>query len=36
MSVWFNFHTLIAFLLGVFLSAMVKGWFGAARGKLGA
>lgn len=31
MNTWFNFHTMIAFLLGVLLSAMVKGW--AARAK---
>ena len=34
MNMWFNFHTLVAFLLGVLLSAMVKGWFSTARSKL--
>ena len=34
MSTWFTFHTLVAFLLGVFLSAMVKGWISAAKSKL--
>ena len=34
MSEWLNFHTLLAFLLGVVLSAMVKGWVAAAKSKL--
>lgn len=36
MNAWFTLHTLLAFLLGVFLSAMVKGWIGKARGAVGA
>lgn len=36
MNAWLNFHTFVAFILGVLLSAMVKGWVGTARGKLGA
>lgn len=31
MSNWFNFHTFVAFVLGVLLSAMVKGWVSSAR-----
>lgn len=34
MSEWFNMHTLLAFLLGVVLSAMVKNWVAAAKSKL--
>jgi hypothetical protein len=34
MSAWFTMHTLIAFLLGVFLSAMVKSWFAKAKAKV--
>jgi hypothetical protein len=34
MSDWFTMHTLLAFLLGVVLSAMVKGWVAAAKSKL--
>jgi hypothetical protein len=34
MSEWLNFHTFLAFLLGVVLSAMVKGWVSAAKAKL--
>jgi hypothetical protein len=34
MSNWLTFHTLLAFLLGVVLSAMVKGWVSAAKSKL--
>jgi len=33
---WLNFYTFVAFVLGVLLSAMVKGWVSAARGKVGA
>ena len=36
MSDFFTLHTLIAFILGVLLSAMVKGWVSSAKGKLGA
>jgi hypothetical protein len=36
MNAWLNLHTFLAFLLGVFASAMVKGWVSTARGKLGA
>ena len=31
MNYWFNLHTFIAFVLGVMLSAMVKGWVSSAR-----
>lgn len=31
MEDWINLHTLIAFALGVLLSAMVKGLLGTAR-----
>lgn len=34
MSEWFTLHTLLAFLLGVVLSAMVKGWVAQAKSKL--
>lgn len=34
MSNWLTMHTLLAFLLGVALSAMVKGWVSAAKSKL--
>ena len=34
MSEWFNFHTLVAFVLGVMLSAMVKGLVSQARSKI--
>ena len=34
MNAWLNFHTLLAFLLGVVFSAMVKGWVSAAKAKL--
>jgi len=34
MSNWFTLHTLLAFLLGVVLSAMVKGWVSTAKSKL--
>lgn len=34
MNEWFNMHTFLAFLLGVVLSAMVKGWVAAAKSKL--
>lgn len=34
MSDWFTIHTLLAFLLGVVLSAMVKGWVASAKSKL--
>lgn len=34
MSQWFNFHTLVAFILGVMLSAMVKGVVSSARSKI--
>lgn len=32
---YFTFPMLVAFLLGVLLSAMVKGWAAAAKSKLG-
>ena len=31
---WINMSTVIAFLLGVVLSAMVKGWVSSAKSKL--
>lgn len=34
MSDWFTLPMLLAFLLGVALSAMVKGWVSSARSKL--
>jgi hypothetical protein len=34
MSEWFNFYTLIAFVLGVLLSAMVKGVVSQAKAKV--
>lgn len=34
MGDWFNLQTLIAFILGVLLSAMVKGLVGRARSKV--
>lgn len=34
MSDYFNLQTLIAFVLGVLLSAMVKGWVASARSKI--
>ena len=34
MSDYFTLQTLIAFLLGVVLSAMVKGWVAAAKSKI--
>lgn len=34
MSDYFNLQTLIAFILGVLLSAMVKGWVASARSKI--
>lgn len=34
MSDWFTVHTLIAFILGVLLSAMVKGWVAQVKGKV--
>lgn len=34
MNDWFTLQTVIAFLLGVMLSAMVKGWVSAARSKI--
>lgn len=36
MSDWFNVYTLVAFLLGVATSAMVKSKFSAAKSTLGA
>ena len=36
MSDLFTWHTILAFLLGVLLSSMVKGAFGSAKSKLGA
>jgi hypothetical protein len=36
MSQYLTLSYLVAFLLGVALSAMVKGWVSSARGKLGA
>lgn len=34
MSSIVNLHTVLAFLLGVALSAMVKGWVSSAKSKL--
>lgn len=34
MSEFFNLHTFVAFVLGVLLSAMVKGWVSTARAKI--
>ncbi len=34
MSAFLNLYTLIAFLAGVFLSAMVKGWISSAKSKI--
>lgn len=34
MSEWVNMHTVIAFILGVLLSAMVKMWTSKITGKL--
>lgn len=34
MSSWLTLYTLVAFLLGVALSAMVKGWVGKAKSAL--
>jgi hypothetical protein len=34
MSAWLNMHTFLAFLLGVVLSAMVKGWVSKAKSAL--
>ena len=36
MNVWFNIHTLVALLIGVFGAAMIKGWIAKARGAVGA
>lgn len=36
MGDWFNLQTFIAFVLGVLLSAMVKGVVGRARSKVAA
>ena len=36
MSDWFTLHTLVAFLLGVALSAMVKRTANTAKSKIGA
>jgi cytochrome b subunit of formate dehydrogenase len=33
-SEFFNLHTFVAFVLGVLLSAMVKGWVSTARAKI--
>jgi hypothetical protein len=35
-NAWLNFHTILAFLLGVMLSAWAKGLVSSAKGKLGA
>jgi len=35
MGDWLNLHTIIAFILGVLLSAAVKGIAGRARSKVG-
>lgn len=35
MKEWFNLYTFIAFLLGVFMAASVKGLFAQAKTKLG-
>lgn len=34
MNDWFTLQTTIAFILGVLLSAMVKGWVSTARSKI--
>ena len=34
MNSWFTMQTLVAFVLGVLLSAMVKGFVGQARSKV--
>lgn len=34
MSSWFTLETFVAFLLGVMLSAMVKGWTSQLRAKV--
>lgn len=34
MSDWFTLQTMLAFALGVLLSAMVKGWVSSARSKI--
>lgn len=34
MSEWFSLQTLVAFILGVMLSAMVKGLVGSVRSKV--
>ena len=34
MSGWLTLQTIVAFLLGVFLSAMVKTWFASAKSKV--
>jgi hypothetical protein len=36
MGEWLTLQTLVAFVLGVLLSAMVKGWVSSVRGKVGA
>ena len=36
MENWLNFYTFVAFVIGVLLSAMVKGWVSSARSKVGA
>jgi hypothetical protein len=36
MSDWFTLQTFIAFVLGVFLAATVKGLVGSVRSKVGA
>lgn len=35
MSEWFTLYTLVAFVLGVLLSAMVRGLVGSVRAKVG-
>jgi hypothetical protein len=35
MSEWFNFHTLVAFILGVMLSAFIRSLVSQAQTKLG-
>lgn len=34
MNDWFNLHTIVAFILGVLLSAMVKGWTSQLKSKI--
>lgn len=34
MNGWITLQTLVAFVLGVLLSAMVKGWVGQAKAKV--